>query len=285
MRGISIFNGLVRQRRVVIHLSVLVLMGVVGCYSPGRSRVSTKAATASEAAPPQLGRIGLLVPDEVPAFTFRYPKTPGDAMFHTAEKTWDFIDLDDGADQVVAGILISGVSGVIGGAITGVPLADIQRGETAMLQALREHSIIDGILSQLRVSFADAGYPPPVVIPPNLVTNFAAADPSERDYGPLKALGVDSVMELSVESYGFRARERSNPPMKLGAKVAVRVTRLSDTNTLVRTMIRYHGHQHRFMRWAADDAQQFRSDLKRIGRMVGRNAVECVLPDPGSEPQ
>ena len=142
---------------------------------------------------------------------------------------------------------------------------------------------MEGIVNQVQVSFADAGYPTPIIIPPNLATNYTSTDPSARDYAPLKALGVDSVMEFSVESFGFRARERSNPPMKLGARVAVRVTRLTDTNTLVRTSIRYHGHQHRFMRWAADDAQQFRSDLKRIGKMVGRNVVECVLPDPNSQ--
>ncbi len=283
MRGISIFNRLVRQRRFVIHLSVLILAGVTGCYAPGRSRVSTKPATASEAAPPPLGRIGLLVPDAVPLFTFRYPKTPANAMFHTAGKTWEFIDLDDGADEIAVGLFVSGMAGVIGGAISGVPQAEIERGENAMLKALRERPIFEGIVSQMKVSFAEAGYPPPIVIPPNLAKDLSSADPSVRDYGPIKALGVDSVMELSVESYGFRARERSNPPMKLGAKVAVQVTRLSDTNTLVRTLIRYHGHQHRFMRWAADDAQQFRSDLKRIGKMVGQNAVECVLPDPDSQ--
>ncbi len=282
MRGVSTINRLVRQRRFVFHLAVLVLAGVTGCYSPGRSRVSTKPAMRVDAEPLHLGRIGLLVPDESPAFSFRYPKTFGDAMLHTAGKTWDFIDLDDGASEVVAGLFVSGVAGVIGGAIAGVSMADIQRGEVAMRQALREHSIIDDILSQIQTSFADADYPPPIVIPQNLTANFTA-DLSERDYGPVKALGVDTVLELSIESYGFRARERSNPPMKLGAKVAVRVTRISDTNTLAQTMIRYHGHQHRFMRWAADDAKQFRSDLKRIGKMVGRSAVESVLPDSSSQ--
>lgn len=285
MRGISTFNQLVRRQRFVICLCVLMIEGVTGCYAPGRSRVSIRPTTPSEAAPPPLGRIGLLVPDTVPLFTFRYPKTPADAMFHTAGKTWEFIDLDDGADEIAAGLFVSGMAGVIGGAISGVPQAEIERGEDAMLKGLREHPIFEGIVSQMKVSFAEAGYPPPIVIPPALATNLSSADTSGRDYGPIKALGVDSLMELSVESYGFRARERSNPPMKLGAKVAVQVTRLSDTNTLVRTLIRYHGHQHRFLRWAADDAQQFRSDLKRIGKMVGRSAADCVLPDSDSQPE
>ena len=268
-----------RRRKFTIHLLLVALGACAGCYSPGRSGVSTEAMSTSDPARPNPGRVGLLFHDRAPAFTFRYPRTVGDAMVNSAEKTWDFIDLDDGADEIVAGLLVSGMAGIIGGAITGVSAADIQRAEQVMQRALQEHSIVNGISNQIQFSFADRGRPSPIIIPHELAAGLAEAEPDQRDYGPVKALGVDSVMELVVASYGFRARERSNPPMALEAAVVVRVTRLSDTNTLVHSVIRYHGHQHRFMRWAAEDALQFKSDLKRIGRMVGRNAVEVAFPD------
>jgi hypothetical protein len=41
--------------------------------------------------------------------------------------------------------------------------------------------------------------------------------------------------------------------------------------------IHYRGHQHRFTHWAQDDARNFRSELRRVGRVIGRSVVDEIL--------
>jgi hypothetical protein len=273
--------------RPILSLLILVVVACFGCYSPGRSRILTEAAPLDESSRSTFGRIGLLVPESSPAFVFEHPLTRNSAaaIENSAEKTWDFAEWDDGLGEMAARIIISGVGGVIGGALTGVPQRDIDAAEKDLRVVLRQSPVLPGISNRVQ-SFVEAqGNSALAVIPAELAACLNDAEPNDRDYSPLVPLGIDSVMEIVVEWHGFRAREGSNPLMALEAIVQVHITRVSDGALLFSGPIRYQGHQHRFTHWAQDNARNFRSELRRVGRMVGRSVVDEILAPGGGGSQ
>jgi hypothetical protein len=270
-------TSLAWSRRPIPHLLILAVVACSGCYSPGRSRLLTEAPPVEESVRSNFGRVGLLLPEFSPAFVFQFPRNIGEAMENAAEKTWEFGDWDDGVDDFAAGLFISGLFGVIGGAITGVPQQEMDAAEKELRLGLRENPLLLGISNRVQSFVKAQGHPPLVIVPPELAAALNSADLATRDYRPLVPLGIDSVMEIVVERHGFQARESSNPSMTMEAIFHVHITRVSDGALLFTTPIHYQGHKHRFTEWAEDDARKFRSELRRVGRMVGRGVVEQVL--------
>jgi hypothetical protein len=257
---------------------LLLIAAGTGCYSAGHSRVTSTILNTSEASPSEFGRMGLLLPEGSGYFDFRYPRTTGQAFLHTAEETIEFTDLDDGLDEIAAGLVLSGTVGLIGSAITGVPKHQIEAAEKTLRRALEEQPLLPGITNRLHAFIDERGLSPLMVVPEDIASRLNASFPSERDYSPLLPLGIDSVMEFVVERHGFGAPERGNPPMMMEATIHIYITRVSDGTLLFSSPVEYRGHQHRFTHWAAEDARKFRGELKRAGRMVSRSIVDQVFP-------
>jgi hypothetical protein len=258
-------------------LFVLASAVCTGCYSPGRSRIISEAAPVAESVRSSFGRVGLLLPESSPPFVFQYPRTTGEAMVNTAEKTWKVLDPDDELENIVAGAIVSGVFGIVGGAVTGVSIGEIQKAETRMQRALEENPLLSGISNCVQSLLEARGSPPLIVIPDVIAAELNATDPTHRNYHLLTAIGVDTLMEIRVERQGLQARERGNPPMAMEAVALVYLTSVPDGALLFTAPVHYRGHQHRFTRWADEDARRFRSDLKRVGRKVGGEIVEQVF--------
>jgi hypothetical protein len=146
-----------------------------------------------------------------------------------------------------------------------------------MRQALKQQPLMAEISSRIQARFEQRGEAPPVVIPPELAGELATTPLEERDYYSLTALAIDSVMEISVEWHGFMKADTGNPPMMMEAIVNVQISRVSDGALLFSSPIHYHGHKHRYTCWAEQDARRFKSELRRIGRMVGQGVVEQVF--------
>ena len=145
MKRASFLLRLFRRRPIILQILLFALFGVTaGCYSPGRSYVTSDVAPADESARSSFGKIGLLLVDRGPAFVFQYPRGPGDATADIAESTWKSGDYDDGVEDFVGGLIFSGTVGLIGGAIVGVPQTEVIAAEEEMRQALRRGHILRG---------------------------------------------------------------------------------------------------------------------------------------------
>lgn len=266
------------SRRSLTPPLLVVFVGLTaGCYSPGRSYVSSDVAPVDESVRSGFGKVGLLLVDRGPTFVFHYPRNTADATADIAEGVWKAGDYDDGPGEFVGGLLFSGAVGLIGGAIVGVPQSEILSAEDGMRQALRQQPLMAEISARIQASFDKRGQLAPVVIAPELAGDLSKVPLNERDYCALAALGIDSVMEISVEWHGFRKADSGNAPMMMEAIVHVQIARVSDGALLFGSPVHYHGHQHRFRCWAEKDARRFKSELRRIGRMVGEGVVEQVF--------
>ena len=275
MRSV-LFCKVWRQRSVPF-LLVILSTACAGCYSPGRSQIISKAVPIEESVRSNFGRVGLLLSESSAPFVFQYPRTTGEAMVNTAEKTWNTLEPDDDLEGIVGGVIISGVVGIIGGAFTGISEAEIEKAETRMQQALKENPVLPGISNCVQALLKTRGCPPLIVIPDVIAAELNAAGPTERNYHLLTAIGVDTLMEIRVDRQGFQARKPGNPPMTMEALAQVYLTSVPDGALLYSAPIHYWGHQHRFTRWADEDARRFRSDLKRINQKVGRGIVDQVF--------
>jgi len=253
--------------RQVLPGLVLAITLCSGCYSPGISRVLNEPMPLPQSVRTTFGRVGLLPPESDPRTSFRYPDNTGTAMVRAAEKTWKHIDLDDGAGEIVAGLFVSSVAGVIGGFFTGLPQREIDAGEKELHRALQEVPLLPGIHKQVLTLSQTEGSPSLITVPEQLFAELRAQGETNRDYRSLSKLGIDSVMEIAVYRQAFRANDRINPPMTFDTSIHVYVTRVSDGATLFVLPLDYRSRSYRFKEWAAQDARKFRAELKRIQRV------------------
>ena len=161
--------------------------------------------------------------------------------------------------------------------MTGVSVGEIQKAENRMQQALEENPLLCGISNCVQSLLEAQGSPPLIPIPGVIANELNAAHPTNRNYHLLTAIGVDTLMEIRIERQGFLARKPGNPPMTMEAVALVYLTSVPDGTLLFTAPVHYLGHQHRFTRWADENARSFRSDLKRVGHKVGRDIVDQLF--------
>jgi hypothetical protein len=260
-------------------------LALCGCHSPGRGRIVSQPPPLDEATRISLGRIGLVMPDASTGFEFRYPMNTRHAMGQSAINTWDFMREEDdgGVGEFFFDLAVAGISGVVGGAVAGVPQREIDATARQLSEVVRQCPLLPDISNRLQTVREKRGDSALVAVPFDLVAELNAADPTNRNYRPLTDLSIDTLIELRVHHHGFEAEERINPPMMSKAVAWVEITRLADGAQLYSGPIEYAGHQHRFREWAADDAKKFRSELKRTGRVIARSIAEQVLVPPRAD--
>src|SRR5262245_61800516 len=109
MKRTAFLVSLCWSRRIISHLALLALLGLAaGCYSPGRSYLSSGVAPADESVRSGFGRVGILLVDRGPIFQFAHPRTTAAAMVDIAESTWKAGDYDNGVADFVGGLVFSG---------------------------------------------------------------------------------------------------------------------------------------------------------------------------------
>ena len=271
----SSLNKLWKQLLVFLALMLVAF----GCHSPGRGRIVSQAAPLDESTRSSFGRVALLVTEHDAGFGFRHPLNKAHAVGNAAVKTWDTLyaeDEDLGLDGLLFSWIVSGVSGVFGGLATGVPQSEIDAAEKQLSVVLKENPLLPGISNRLQFVLQRRGSQPLVEIPSVIAAELNATLPEDRDYRPLHAIGVDTLVEIRVVQHGFEAKEQANPPMIAEAKAHVEITRVPDGTTVFSGPIHYRGHQHRFTKWADEDAKRFRSELKRTERVIGRSIADQV---------
>ena len=270
----SSLNKLWKQLLVFVALMLV----AVGCHSPGRGRIVSQAAPLDESARSSFGRTGLLLSRHDAGFGFAYPMNKAHAVGNAAAKTWDTLydDTDPGLDGFLFGLVVSGVSGVIGGMATGVPQSEIDAAEKQLASVLKENPLLPGISNRLQFVLQKRGLGPLVEVPPLLADELNSVFPDDRNYLPLSAIGIDTLIEVRVDQHSFAAKEHANPRMTAEAKARVEIRSVPDGTLLFSGPIHYRGHQYRFREWAADDAKKFRSELKCTERVIGRTIADQV---------
>jgi hypothetical protein len=205
-------------------------------------------------------------------------------MGYSVEKTWNHLDLDDGAGEIVAGVLISGVVGILSGLFTGVPDHEIDAAGIELRRALRESPLLPGTADRVQALLQAQGGPPLVAIPEQMAAELKAHSLTDRDYRPLSGLEIDTVMEIAVYRQCFRASDGINPPMTFDASVHVYLTRVSDGALLFAGPLDYRSRKYRFGKWADHNAKRFRAELERARQTIAESIVEQMFthPRPGA---
>lgn len=109
-----------------------------------------------------------------------------------------------------------------------------------------------------------------------------------EDY--LLSQGVNTALEINVQSAILKGGDGVNPPLSLCIEARATVFRSSDGHELYSCPVRYRGQSRQFTEWAANDAQLFREEIQRAntemsrgitGQLVSRGVV---APLHGSNP-
>jgi hypothetical protein len=172
---------------------------------------------------------------------------------------------------VSAGTVIGGVYG----AVKAEPHATVKDAEAALKkamtdmaiqQALGEH-VLDYAQTQTRYPF-------------ELLFDRGPKSANEKvDYRPLAESGVDTVLEISALKLGLEGAWSVNPPVQVSMKVMTRLIRSRDNTSLYEQAYDYSSQEHKFIEWAANDAQLFREAVARAYQEISEDIViELLLP-------
>ena len=105
-----------------------------------------------------------------------------------------------------------------------------------------------------------------------------AASDCVVDYRGLEAEGIDSVVEISVLSVGFKGEQwGSRPPLYAFLDARVRRFRTGDGKLVEEKELQYRSGERQFSEWMADGAALLEEEFEAgYGDLAERIAVETV---------
>jgi hypothetical protein len=167
---------------------------------------------------------------------------------------------------VGGGAVIGGVAGTVSGTVGAVPAQEAENIKVAIsnaLAALRIQETMSRYVLKASSGLLDSRfYPEPV--------------PSQMKagYEYLKEKGIDTAMELSVESVGFEGGKGSDPPIAFFMKLRERIVRISDNTVLYDNRFIYRSAERKFSLWYKDNARLLSEELERAYRSLAEKVVE-----------
>jgi hypothetical protein len=160
--------------------------------------------------------------------------------------------------------------GSVNGAVTAADAETVEEAEAALAHALdslrMQEALRDHVLEEARNQ-----------------TNYSIRvlndrGPATRDetinYGALATQGIDTVLELGIESIGLYGELGVDPPLAILMKVRTKLLRTQDGALLYASTFPYQSGIHRFTEWAAHDSHLFREGLDSTYRTLAREIVE-----------
>jgi hypothetical protein len=99
------------------------------------------------------------------------------------------------------------------------------------------------------------------------------------DYGRFANVGVDSIIEVSVLSVGFKGeRWGRNPPLSVSLQVRVRRHRTMDNTMAIQEEkeFRYRSEERFFSEWMADEAARMDLEFQNGYRMLARDIAGWI---------
>ncbi len=167
---------------------------------------------------------------------------------------------------VGGGAAIGGVTGGVAGTAGSVSASEAEHIETAInnaLSALRIQETMAGHLLGASKALVDYRfYPEPVLLA------------KASDYGFLKEKGVDTALEVIVESVGFEGGNGNDPAIALFMNIGERLVRISDGEVLYENKIIYRSAKRKFSLWSKNDAKVLSEEFDRAYQGLAEKVVE-----------
>jgi hypothetical protein len=275
----------------VAWLTLALLLVQVGCATVSRPLPRPLPPKASA----ELGRVGVVSGRFVPAIDVQRP-TAGKgsaavrgAMMGAGAALAPFSTLagtcsgrDCGLVAVVMlGVLIGvatvgAVTGAVVGAVTAESPAKVHDAEATLTHALTELKVQEALRDRLLTIARDSAR---VALVPGGEIGPTESDMAV-DYRPLAAQGLDTILEVSVTRLGLTGDRRANPLLALSMTIRIRLIRTEDGAELYQEGLDHRSGSHKFVAWAANDAEAFRQAMDAAYTDVSGEIVRLVLPPP-----
>jgi hypothetical protein len=160
---------------------------------------------------------------------------------------------------------------------------EIKSSEATMSTALRAKLLQDELRKEV-VAHAGAAW----VSLADLPEDAADAAGKSRDYRPLAARGIDSVLEVALTRVFAPGRsEQLNPPLPFQMLAHVRVIRTRDNGVVFEDSYEYRGRQYTYTEWTANNAERLAQALATGYDTIARDIADRVFllyPYPNREP-
>lgn len=266
-------------------LAIMLLVSLLGLCSGCRthegnfSRIINEPAPVPESVRARFGHVGILVTGDNPDFGFKRPATPTEAVLPIMDKTFAPIDrTTDDASMLAFGLIASGVVGVVGSYVVGVPEAEIKEAESAVRKALVDAPLETQIQKRVAQIAGRRNIPQPL----SVTVKDISRRPTAEDMRGLSVLGLDSLLVIQVFQQRFEELHGLNPPMTFAVTVDVEVLRVSDGVRLHRGELEYRGRKLKFTEWAEHRAKPFRAEMERVTRTTAAVIVDQLLAPGGT---
>lgn len=171
---------------------------------------------------------------------------------------------------VVASTTVGALVGGVYGAVAAEDAETVQEAEAVLTQALDNLGMQEALRGHvLEEARKQTPYPFVLLKDQGPVTSGEAIN-----YRPLATQGIDTVLELRMESIGLDGEWAVDPPLAILMDVRTRLIRLEDGVLLYHYTFPYRSGVHLFTKWAAHDAQLFREGLDSGYQTLAREVVE-----------
>jgi hypothetical protein len=205
--------------------------------------------------------------------TRQSPSKPGASQTHDDDNPGLGDVLADEAAQLLFSLAAAGAVGLVEGLFAGVPTPELERSEAALRKALRDDPLEAGLQARLSQMAAAKGWKKLVAVPQGALP--ASTGGQRVDQRNLSALGIDSLLVITVSNQRFFLVRDMDPLLGYAAEVDIRVIRASDGKVLHADALQYLSRERHFTKWADHDAKTFRADMDDAQQLI----TACILEE------
>jgi len=282
-----------------------------GCAVPRSADYRPNQVPACVAPP---GRIGLAYGGPLPQFDLQIPDTRAEAAEEHAVKVgWSWArDLHEGiiplneAEEAVLCVRmgltpVGMLGGAVYGAFAGESKSKLEPALTALTNAMTELQVQEALRQKLLLLVQQKS-PRPV----NIMTNSFPAETAFRlhslmdDYVPLPSdtrmrsecnpasfEGIDTLLMIRVINHGLSGLDGHNSRLALNMSVRVTLVRAQDQAQLSGFYAQYDSPARKFVDWAANGAEPFRSEFEwavqnLAEQIVAQSGLQLPPPPPAA---
>ncbi len=271
------------RRAIAIVLGVTFFVGQVGC--------AHRPSHLSEDIRAQLGTIGVVSPRFAPEVTLDMSaEWTGEGAGREAAR-----GAAGAAGETVAGVtyvsIIAGpgillgfalglalalpaaLVGGIHGAIAAEPAESVEDVEARIRQVLAESKM--QLALRLHVLQEARNQTPYTFI---LLTEEGPTEPGEEiTYRAMRSEGVDTILEVSVQSVGFEGKWEINPPLAFAMTAHVRLIEVGDGTVHYDRAFPYNTGVRPYTEWTVNDAEAVRDAWNRGNQSLAEQIVEALF--------
>lgn len=172
------------------------------------------------------------------------------------------------AITVPIGALAGAITGGVRGAEAGVPTDDVQKAEAVISNLVAKLNFQEKFAEHIIASGAN-------------LTNYhfslvkgLSQTAQNTKYLDLAGQGVDAVLEVTINSIGFRGGTGSDPSIVFFMEGTTRVFQPTDGKELYSGNISYESEHHRLSVWCEDNAIQLQTEFEKAYSSIADQTIE-----------